>query len=116
MPDEVIRIEGSNRYAVISSPIVVVPNAITFTQDGKVVAQVEATYNIEGLPTELHPLFLQLVNQSCHNLILPSARDVYNIPPPPAQKRKPWYQRLRLWVIKLFRGNRDQVQTKDSAD
>lgn len=93
-----VKMGNTKSFAVTGSKLVVVPNAFTFTQDGEVVARVEATYNIARLPEELHHLFFQLVRQSCFNLVLPSIREAYEVSL--SVPKRPWYQRL----IDFFKG------------
>ena len=63
---------GDGGATVPGSTIVVVKEAIRFTQNGKKVACVDAEYDTAGLPPELMNLFLQLVRQQAVNLVLPS--------------------------------------------
>lgn len=72
MPED-IHVDNTRNYTIPANSEVVVPNAITFEQDGKVVAKVSATYDTKDLPPELHQLFFQLVDRHCHRLMLPSA-------------------------------------------
>lgn len=102
MGNEAIKI-GGNGYTIPGDSDIMVTNAITFEQDGKVVAQVNATYDTKGLPPELHSLFFQVVNQSCHRIVLPRSDyvPVEYVPPPP--KGPPWYRRFYQWLAKLFK-------------
>jgi len=96
MADETIGLNDTQNYTIPANHEVVIPNAITFEQDGEVVAQVSATYDTKDLPPELHHLFFQLASKHCHRLILPSARQPEPKLEPPKPKRKSrWFSWFR---------------------
>lgn len=93
MSKEPIKVSfDSDKFVVISKPVVLLRDAITFIKDGEEVGRISAEYDFSGLPSQYHHIGIEMVKKQ--RVLVPSDHKPKKYPKKKTSRISKWMKRI----------------------